>query len=294
MNGCARERRLFPPSRVFVPTDRRKTPRRARHCRRHSRARPRVTPTTRSTRSRGRAVHERGCCVPPHRRVTTRHVPPSRRGLHVIPSHPIPSHPTHIHIAFTRVDYETKNPESHPIRPPLSRVPPWGDGDGGVRTHESRPVNQCTHAHRRMTRGLTRDVMTTDTLNHTSTTTIASSRALDRTRAFSTSSSSSRSGPLARAPPVGTDVAGRHTSTDRSRDARTRRRRIRSRIAIASTRRRTSPTTAFERIHCIRAFFPRIFARIRRTRARIRRARDERGGESTSREIARVRLTRGA
>ena len=222
------ERRLVPPSRVFVPTDRRKTPLDARRCRRHVRARPRVTPTTRSTRSRGRAVHERGCCVPPtdeSRPVTYPHPAGASTSSHPIPSHPVPSHAHPHHIAFTRVDYETKNPESHPIRPPLSRVPPWGDGDGGVRTHESRPVNQCTHAHRRMTRGLTRDVMTTDTLNHTSTTTIASSRALDSTARFFHLASTSTSRPLARAPPVGMDTV--RDGTRRRIDLATRRRRRR-------------------------------------------------------------------
>ena len=158
---------------------------------------------------------------------------------------------------------------------------------GGVRTHESRPVNQCTHAHRRMTRGLTRDVMTTDTENHTSTTTIASSRALDSTARFFHLASTSTSRPLARAPPVGMDTV--RDGTRRRIDLATRRRRrrrIRSRIAIASTRRRASPTTAFERIHCIRAFFPRIFARIHSSDARAHssRARRERRGVDVERD----------
>jgi hypothetical protein len=132
-------------------------------------------------------------------------------------------------------------------------------------------------------------VMTTDTVNHTFTTTIASSPTRT-TNAFS------------RAPRVDVDVSRGRCARGRRRwgrrgtahvdgfatrarsIARTRRRR-RIRILTASTCRRTSPTTAFERIrarHFIRAL-PRIFARIRRTRARIRRARRERR-DSKSRE----------
>lgn len=225
----------------------------------------------------------------PHRRVTTRHVPPSRRGLHVIPSHPIPSHPTHIHTTSRSRALTTrqKTPSRIPSVPLCPGCLRGGMGMGGVRTHESRPVNQCTHAHRRMTRGLTRDVMTTDTENHTSTTTIASSRALDSTARFFHLASTSTSRPLARAPPVGMDTV--RDGTRRRIDLATRRRRrrrIRSRIAIASTRRRASPTTAFERIHCIRAFFPRIFARIHSSDARAHssRARRERRGVDVERD----------
>ena len=219
------ERRLVPPSRVFVPTDRRKTPRRARHARRHVRARPRVTPTTRSTRSRGRAVHERGCCVPPtdeSRPVTYPHPAGASTSSHPIPSRPIPRPSTSRSRALTTRQKTPSRIPSVPLCPGCLR---GGMGMGGVRTHESRPVNQCTHAHRRMTRGLTRDVMTTDTENHTSTTTIASSRALDSTARFFHLASTSTSRPLARAPPVGMDTV--RDGTRRRIDLATRRRRRR-------------------------------------------------------------------
>ena len=169
---------------------------------------------------------------------------------------------------------------------------------GGVRTHESRPVNQCTHAHRRMTRGLTRDVMTTDTENHTSTTTIASSRALDSTARFFHLASTSTSRPLARAPPVGMDAVRDGTRRrTRSRDAETTTTTDSYGVGLRS-RRREDARRRRPRSSAFIAFAPssRAFSRafIRRTRARIRRARDENGGESTSREIARVRLARGA
>ena len=305
-----RERRLFPPSRAFVPTERRETPRRSRRSRRitpRSRARPSVTPTARSIRiARPRAPRARVLRAPP----PTSHDPsrtPIHRGIHVIPCHPIPCHPIPCHPMHAssrpRARTTSQKPELHPNP---SRVPPWGDEYGGgtytrVTTPQSVQSDPQTQTHRRMPRALAlpRDVMTTITVHHTFTTTIASPPPPTRPVVppiHLASSTSSR--------PLRRRWGRRRTAhVDGSRDARSiDRARGERDDGFGFGSRRTSRRVADDRVRahsraslrCIRA--SRAFVR---TRARIRRARRARRGFGRrerwcSRERARVRLARGA
>ncbi len=177
----------------------------------------------------------------------------------------------------------SQKPEPHPNP---SRVPPWGDEYGGgtytrVTTPQSVQSDPQTQTHRRMPRALAlpRDVMTTITVNHTFTTTIASPPPPRARWSLPSTSRRRRRGRCA----AGGDVDGRHTSTDlATRDrsiARAENTTTDSDSDLDVSTYVTSPTTAFERIrarHCI-AFAPRAHS-FERARAFV--ARDERGGDS--------------
>ena len=243
-----------------------------------------------SDRADARATSAGVACPPP----PTSHDPsrtPIHRGIHVIPSHPIPSHPIPSHpIPCTRHGVHAralraKNPNRIPIPAGCLR---GGMSMGGYihTSHDplispARPTDTDTQTDAARF-SFTRDMMTTVTVHHTFTTTIASPppHAPDH-----------RCGPshpprvdvvvAAVAPPVGTSTDGTRRrisrrAIDRSRARRTRRR-IRIRIRISTHV--ASPTTAFERIrarHCI-AFAPRAHS-FERARAFV--ARDARGGDS--------------
>ncbi len=214
----------------------------------------------------------------PHRRVTTLHVPPSvgaSTSSHPIPSHPIPSHPHGVHARALR----DKNPSRIPSPAGCLR---GGMGmGGGTYTRVTTPQSVQSGTQTDDAR-FTRDVMTTDTVNHTFTTTIASSRALDRTLAFSTSRRRRRRVAAVGAGAAGGDVAGRHTSTDLATRAETTTTDSDSDRVDVSTyvRRRRPRSSAFARVVSFIRASPRIFARIHSSDARrARRGFDvERGG----------------
>ena len=141
--------------------------------------------------------------------------------------------------------------------------------------------------------------MTTDSVHHTFTTTIASPPLPDRRGLVpSTSrSTSTRSRPLRRASAAGGDVTSNERDGTRRRISRSIARGEEKTtddgfgfgVDVSTTR--TSPTTAFERIRA--RHVSRAFSRAFVGRARAFVARDENGGDSASREVVFERESEG-